>query len=371
MHFFAAVLLCAAPFARAVETPPGVSRPESGRPHDAPSVPVHEAWAVSYAPLVVTEGEPVTMVLRGTGAAPPSGVRLEKEGARARLPQPGVETNGQETVLRFTPDGPGRYALRGHGLNLRLLIAADIKDLSAAAPLVHRLVAADGEILILYHGRRVIRESRRWYMVRRTVSALMPDALPLQTLVVLPGPVREGAPHHPTGLAPLAEALLSSGLPGPRIVETAAGGISPLLSLLCSLGARPEEFSAQTRSVILLLPPGEWEGGIPPDDYCRAVEWLLDRFIAAGARRLLVVGPFGAGTAPERAAEFRSAAGAAAATRRAAHISTEDFIGIDELRETADGPVTDVPRRDVQSRLAREIVSALRKSPVVPPAPGD
>ena len=323
------------------------------------------SWVLSYVPLVVTEGEPVTLIAKRQSGDTSPVFLLSSPDSKSTAPSLSIESRGpDEAVLRFTPPSHGSYSIQGSGLSASIRIVTSLKDLEQAKPVLHHLVNDDGSIPILFHSRRLVRETRDWYIVRKFLESVLPDELPPRTLAVIPQTAQS------IGFSPLVKSLSTQNLAALTTLEIPSDGLSPLLTLICGLSRQIPQLAPARRSVIILLPPGEWNGGLPPDDYRRAVEWLLDRFISAGAARMLVAGPVGYGIAPARAAEYRSAASAAAASRMASYLSTDGLVQFDDLRASPSGPLTDIPNPNVQQRLAAAIADSLRKSPVIPSSAG-
>ena len=325
------------------------------------------AWSLSYVPLVVTENEPVVLIAKRQSGDTSPVFTLTTLSPKPSTPLLSVENRGlDEAVLRFVPPGADTYVITGPNYHLACIrITTSLQDLANARPVLHHLVNVDGSFPILLHSRRLVRETRDWYVVRKFLQSVSPDELPSRTLAVIPKIIETA------GFSTLVKSLSTQNLPSPAILEIPPDGLSPLLTSICGLSRQIPQLTLDRRSFIILLPPGEWNGGLPPDDYRRAVEWLLDRFISAGAVRILVVGPIGYGIAPARAAEYRSAASAAAASRMAAYLDTAALVQQDDLRASPSGPLTDIPNPDVQQRLAAAIAEALRKCPVIPSGAGD
>ncbi|MBN1809195.1 MAG: hypothetical protein JW909_09010 [Planctomycetes bacterium] len=360
-----AALLYAASLVSAEQTrPPDTSGPDyatTGTPTGKSPSSFAPGWNITYVPLAVTEGEVVTLVARRKSGSLPPEFSLSSRHKDDRSPAPALLVDKRaedEVALRFTPSGTGAYVVSGSGLAAAVRLTDSLSDLNGAVPRFNQIVNPRGGYFILYHSRRVVRESRKWYLVKKTLRKILPDELPGETLILLPGGTDDMKDFRTT--------LKNSDLPGRKIIMVPASGISPYLAFLTGLAARSGDLAAAERSVILLLPPGEWDGGLAPDEYRRSVEWLLDRFADAGTTRMVVAGPVGTGVAPKRAAQYRSAASGAAESRKAAYLQTEDLVRREDLCASEHGPITNTLQPAAQVRLAHEIINALKSSPVIP-----
>jgi len=336
-------------------------QPESTRPQ----INVAPAWSLSYVPLVVTEGESVMLIAhREIGAAPPD-FRISM---LAKDPQPvtdfsTTDKNKDEVLVSFTPASPGIFMISGSGFAAGLKLTSTLKELSGAKAHFNHLTDDSGMLRVLYHSRRVIKDSRKWAVVRAMVKTALPDNLPSETLVIIPGEEKQ--------YDDLIKTLKISGLPGLNITTINDKGLSPFLAFLTHLADKAGGIKNSAKSIVLLLPPGEWNGGLPPDDYRRAVEWLLDRLIDMGGRRVLVVGPIGTGVAPERAQQYRDSARKAADSRKCAYLATDKILRKDDFRESSSTPLTDIPVAAAQVKLGHEISGELKGSPVIPDEAAD
>lgn len=308
---------------------------------------------VLYLPVLVSEGEPLYVHL---ACSPEEVQEVEADGKPARFSTSEREGGGTELVVRD---------IRGSALSIgfydgRIKIVM-VPDLSAAAAVElaqSGLLRSGRSFMVLRHRPRVVKESRRWYVVRHIAEKMEGRSLPDKVLFVRP----KGS------LDVVAEGVKEK---AGRFSEVAglAGRHAPLLGFVLSLAASHErlEKAGGDAGIVLVLPSGEWDGGLAPETYRRVIEWLLDSLVAMGVERVAVVGPVGFGPAPERARAYRSEAASAAWSRKAFYVETDGVLEEEDFREGEAGPYVAEPCKDGQGRLLRAVLEGLKAARTIRP----
>lgn len=327
----------------AAESVPRTSQPPAfTRGIERPVAPVR----LLYLPALVSDGEPLYVHV----ACLPAAVKAATVAGRpADFDASAHGEQGAEIIVPAPGAGPVEIA--AGGFRYRLLLAGTLVELAGCSFDPAGRLRRAGDYVVLRHRPIVIKESRRWYLLRKLAERLegrrLPDKVlllrPAERLELLAEGVRKGC-HRFTQLA------------------LDCNGRSPLLAMIAALASEQAMLAraAEGAGVLLLLPAGEWNGGLDPETYRRAVEWLLDALITAGAERIVLAGPAEFGPLPELASLYRTAAAAAASSRRASYIATDGLVAEDDFRQGPDGPYTERLGEAAQRRLLEALLDCLK-----------
>jgi hypothetical protein len=368
-----AVLLCSR--ARPEEPRPTPSPPAtaSGADKDAPKAQGSFYLLTDYIPPALYEGEPLTACLRVenlTGKPEELELRAEMRDAAGQVMR--VERSKVFSPASGFAPHQGDYDLAGVR-SVRFVLGTPVGEAGGPEVRVLRedepwpatrtfrsqlLEAASSAVLLPTVRRRLKTENRSWASVRWMLGR--PEQAvgePAKTgWLFLPGAWDSGRGEAAPALVPdkLRAAKAWTRL-GPYPLE----GVAPILRVVGDvLNGLPQP---APEAVVLLLPPEDLEAATAPRLYGLAVELLLVRLVAAGARQVTLAPPFGYGRPEGRQKALWDAVLEATQAHPARGVSVTEFL--DESLWRLDPQVGGVygqrPNAAGQKKIAQALANLL------------